>query len=131
MNSSEKILIDTDVLIDYLKGVDKAVEFIEEALVRSKCCISVITIAELNVGIRNDKEKNILSEFLEEFHIENCTLKIAEVGGLFRKNFGKSHGLGLADALIIATAKAVDAKLISLNAKHFSMFDNVILPYKK
>lgn len=131
MSSIAKLLIDTDVLVDYLKGVDKAVEFLDEALINSQCYLSTITIAELYVGVRNENEKEILDQFLNEFQTEACTIKIAEVGGLFRRDYGKSHGVGLADALIAATAKEIGAKLVSLNIKHFPMLGNVLLPYKK
>jgi len=131
MSLIAKLLVDTDVLIDYLRGTTQAVEFLEEALINSKCYLSTITIAELYVGVKDGNERKILDQFLSEFHIEACTLKIAEIGGLYRRDYGKSHGVGLADALIAATAIEIGAKLVSLNIKHFPMLNNVLLPYKK
>ena len=52
-------------------------------------------------------------------------------GGLFRRDYGKSHGVGLADALIAATAELAQATLVTLNAKHFPMLPTVLVPYQK
>lgn len=131
MNSIVKLLIDTDVLVDYLRGTSEAIEFLEEVLSHSNCHLSTITIAELYVGVRDESEREILNQFIKEFKIEECTLKIAEIGGLYRRDYGKSHGVGLADALIAATAKEIGAKLVSLNIKHFPMLNNIFSPYQK
>jgi len=57
--------------------------------------------------------------------------KTAIIGGLFRRTFLKSHGIGIADAVIAATAEAEDAILVTLNQKHFPMLSKVIVPYRK
>ena len=44
---------------------------------------------------------------------------VAQTGGLIRRDFGKSHGLGLNDALIAATAVHSKACLYTLNLKHY------------
>jgi predicted nucleic acid-binding protein len=43
----------------------------------------------------------------------------------------KSHNVGLADALIAATAESRQAALVTLNIKHFPMLANVVVPYQK
>jgi predicted nucleic acid-binding protein len=131
MSLSAKLLLDTDVLVDYLKGVPLAVAFLEEALMHSECYLSTITVAELYVGVREGRELEILDQFLSEFKIEACTPPIAKIGGLYRRDYGKSHGVGLADALIAATAMKVGARLVSLNRKHFPMLKDHLLPYQK
>jgi predicted nucleic acid-binding protein len=50
---------------------------------------------------------------------------------LFRRDYGKSHGVGLADALIAASAEMRGAVLVTLNRKHFPMLPTVIVPYQK
>jgi predicted nucleic acid-binding protein len=56
---------------------------------------------------------------------------IAVKGGLYRRDYSKSHNTGLADALIAATAEIKNAELVTLNKKHFPMLSNVIVPYQK
>src|ERR1700722_11939301 len=122
-------LIDTDVLIDYLKGHSDAVSFIEENL--SEAFLSVLTVAELYQGVRDGKERIKLARTLSEFSVLPVTQDIAERGGLFSRDFRKSHRSGLADCLIAATADSHGLSLITLNVKHYPMFEGLEAPYHK
>ena len=126
-----KCLIDTDVLVDYLRGNPKAVKFLEKAMSSSTCFISTITIAELYVGVREGKERPILDQFIQEFQVAQLHERIAQQGGIYRRDYGKSHGVGLADAIIAATADDLAARLVTLNKKHYPMLKQVHVPYHK
>ena len=56
---------------------------------------------------------------------------IAETGGLFKQQYHKSHGVGLADAIIAATSVKSDAELKTLNTKHYPMIKGLRAPYLK
>lgn len=126
-----KWLIDTDVLVDYLRGNPQATKFLENAMSSSRCAISTITIAELYVGVREGKERPILDQFIQEFHVAVMNEQIAQQGGLYRRDYGKSHGVGLADAIIAATASELNVCLVTLNKKHYPMLTLVHVPYQK
>ena len=126
---ASRLLLDSDVVVDYLRGVPEAVTYLEE---RSETLLlSAITVAELFAGVREGKERTALHAFLGAFEIVAVDREIAERGGLFRREFGKSHGVGLADALIAASATHRDAALVTLNVKHFPMLGGVEPPYRK
>jgi hypothetical protein len=57
--------------------------------------------------------------------------KIAKVGGEYRQKYFKSHGTGLADALIAATATCYSLKLTTFNARHYPMLAEVLIPYPR
>jgi predicted nucleic acid-binding protein len=122
-------LIDTDVLIDYLRGRAEAVSYLEG--LQESLLVSAVTVAELYAGVREGDERTALEEFLAAFEIVPVDQAIAVKGGLYRRDYGKSHATGLADALIAATADSRQATLVSLNAKHFPMSPNVLVPYRK
>ncbi|MDP2784257.1 MAG: type II toxin-antitoxin system VapC family toxin [Sulfurimicrobium sp.] len=124
-----KFLIDTDVLIDYLRDQQQAVVFLES--LDSPFYISAITIAELFAGVRDGDERTNLSCFLDACATIELDLVISEKGGLYRRDYGKSHGVGLADALIAATATRHDLTVVTLNGKHYPMLKNVLIPYRK
>ena len=126
---AEKLLVDTDVIIDYLRGYSKAVEYLEKQT--SALFMSTISVAELYAGIKDEEEGNILDQFIEAFDIINITVDIAVRGGLLKKNYAKSHGAGLADSLIAACAEETKSTLVTLNKNHFPMLKNLIVPYKK
>jgi predicted nucleic acid-binding protein len=123
------LLIDTDVLIDYLRGQSVAVGYLEES--NDVFLLSSISIAELYAGVREGKERDALDAFIGAFEVVSINTAIAVRGGLYRRDYGKSHGVGLADALIAASAEERNATLVSLNRKHFPMLTTVIVPYQK
>jgi predicted nucleic acid-binding protein len=126
---SARLLIDTDVLIDYLRGQAQAVAYLEDRA--ETLLVSAITVAELFAGVREGKERTALSAFLSAFEVVAVDAVIAERAGLFRRDYGRSHSTGLADALIAATAGHVQAQLVTLNRKHFPMLSDVHVPYSK
>jgi predicted nucleic acid-binding protein len=50
---SEKFLVDTDVLVDYLRGNDKAVNYIKTY--SKNTLLSAISVAELYAGVKDDE----------------------------------------------------------------------------
>jgi len=126
---AEPLLIDTDVLIDYLRGRAEAVSYLESRT--EPLLISAITVAELYAGVREGAERVALEQFLSVFNVISVDDVLAAAGGLIRRDYGKSHGVGLADAIIAATAEARKAELVTLNKKHFPMLSSVVTPYHK
>lgn len=126
---SPAFLLDTDVLIDYLRGQSDAVNYVESLV--EPILISSITVAELYSGVREGRERQTLGTFLSAFEIVLVSTEIAVKGGLYRRDFGKSHNVGLADALIAATAETRGATLVTLNLKHFPMLASAKTPYLK
>ncbi len=125
----KKRLFDTDVLIEYLRGKDEAQAYIDN--ISDAVYMSSITMAELYAGVRKGEELKKLEIFIETFEVTNLNKSIAKIGGLYRNQYKPSHGMGLADALIAATAKEIDAQLITFNTKHFPMLTDVIKPYER
>ncbi|BDA73460.1 hypothetical protein RIVM261_037260 [Rivularia sp. IAM M-261] len=93
--------------------------------------VSAITVAELYGGVREGKERKALDEFIRVFEVVPVSNEIAVKGGLYRRDYFKSHNVGLADAIIAATSDIKSASLVTLNQKHFPMLTNVIIPYRK
>ena len=125
--STGALLIDTDVLIDYLRGRPEAVEFLEGT--DARLMVSTVTIAELFAGIRGDAEGETLDTFLGAFEAVGVDAEVARAGGRYRARFGSTHGTGLADALIASSAEASAARLVTRNRKHFPMAGDVLTPY--
>lgn len=124
-------LLDTDVLIDYLHKHPKAATLFDK--LPDDCAICTISVAELHAGVREGTERDALTTLISSFTLIEVTVEIAVQGGLFRRDWGKSHSVGLNDALIAATALQSERVLLSLNGKHFPMLgkDQLVVPYKK
>ena len=124
-----KILVDTDVLIDYLRGRDEAVAMITST--DRTILISSLTVAELYAGIKGDDEEKTLEEFLGTLTVISVTSSLAKAAGRYRKQYMKSHSVGLADAVIAATAMQEGALLKTLNIKHYPMMEGLQPAYRK
>ncbi len=125
----KSFLLDTDILIDFFRGYKKAVTFVNKYSTR--ITLSSIVVAELYAGVKEGAEQIALENFVSLFRIIPVTDKIAKAGGLYKRDYGKSHGVGLADAIIAATAKAENADLKTLNIKHYPMIKSLKPVYKK
>ncbi len=123
------VLIDTDVMVDFLRGNPKAVALVKAH--SAHIILSSIVVAELYSGVRGEKELQILDALVSLFRIIPVSPELAREGGLFKNEYSKSHGVGLADAIIAASAKAEQAELKTLNVKHYPMFKGLRPPYRK
>lgn len=122
-------LLDTDVLIDYLRGVSPAAHYLES--LKTPPLISAVTVGELFVGARDRDEETKLDRFVGTFEVLPVNLAIARLGGLFRRRYRNSHGTGLADAFIAATAMEHDARLMTFNLRHYPMIEDAAEPYRR
>jgi len=126
---ARSILLDTDILVDFLRGNSKAVAFINAQSAR--IILSAIVVAELYAGVKGEAEQIVLDNFVSIFRVVPVSAEIAKVGGLYKRDFGKSHGVGLADAILAATAEAENAELKTLNRKHYPMLKGLMPAYTK
>lgn len=126
---AENLLVDTDVLIDFLRGRAEATKFLEG--LAEPPAVSAITIAELYAGVRDGKERHFLDDLADKLSVVEVDRDIAVQGGLYRRDYFGSHGIGINDAIIAATAESENRTLITLNIKHFPMLTDVVVPYQK
>lgn len=124
---TNNFLLDSNILVDYLRNRSGAVEFVDGLSNVPK--ISAITVAELYSGVREGREREILDQLISDIAVVDVDREIAVTGGLLRRRYLKSHGLEIADAIIAATAQIEGSELVTLNKKHFPMFSSVVVPY--
>jgi predicted nucleic acid-binding protein len=125
----QPILLDTDILVDFFRGYSEAVEFVNAHFAR--IILSSIVVTELYAGVKGEREQTALDSFLSIFRIVPPDLEIAKAAGLYKRDYTKSHGVGLADAILAATANAENAEFKTLNTKHYPMFKNPRPAYSK
>jgi predicted nucleic acid-binding protein len=123
------LAVDTDVLIDYLCDRPEAVAFLEGC--NRPLALSLVTVAELYMGVRQGEERRRLGAFVDAFELLPLDRQAAVQAGHWRQRYGPSHGTGLADALIAASAAAAGATLATLNRCHFPMLVHLLVPDAK
>ena len=124
----KRFLIDTDVIIEYLRGREQAVEYLES--LEGALHVSAVTVAELYSGVR-DQEQEALEQFLRAFDVVTVDQALARSAGLCRKSYQPAYGTGLADAMVAMSAKAVGATLVTFNRRHYPMADDLLVPYPR
>ena len=122
-----KILVDTNILIDQLRGLPEAVRF--GKTLPKDTALSAVTVAELLAGIRSDQQREKVAALVESYATIPLDLKTAELAGDYLRLYRKSHALDISDATIAATARIHDLALVTLNLKHFPMFPSLKQPY--
>jgi predicted nucleic acid-binding protein len=121
-------LLDTCLLIDYLRDRQEAIAFMRRQDTRP--AVSAITAAELFAGARNAAEEHRIEALCGRLLIRHVDLEIARLGGDYCRQYRHSHGVQLSDALIAATARIHEARLVTRNTRHFPMLDDIVVPYR-
>jgi len=124
-----RYLLDSDAVINYLRGIVESVTFIQELHGRGEdLCVCDIVIAEVFSGL--------LPEHREagERLLSACTFlptspAIAQQAGQWRYDFAR-RGITLAttDTLVAATAAANGATIVTSNVKDYPMPDLPVVP---
>lgn len=123
------ILVDSDVLIAHLRGVEQARDWLRQARTAGPLAASVVSIAELTGGMRSAERREVWS-LLGSLRAEPVTELVARRAGEFMRQYRRSHsGIGLADYLIAATAELRGQRLATLNVRHFPMFPDLTPPF--
>jgi len=117
-------LFDTNILIDYLNGIEVArneLAFFEQPM------ISSITWMEVMVGASSSDEEALLRDFLNRFVVLPVNMDVSERAVELRRQYR----MRLPDAIIWATALCASALLISRNTRDFPAdHPGVRVPYR-
>lgn len=116
----QKVAFDTDVLIWYLRGNEKARRFIE-LVPHQQRALSSLTFMELLQGCRNQEEARQVKAFISEniFFVIHPDEAISVRAIALLEQHAFPHGLRVVDALIAATALESGSSLATANVKHY------------
>ena len=116
------LLLDTNILIDVLRGEQAARAWLEQ---QQRPAISVITWIEVLVGYIA-QETPIVESWLESFDRLPMDQAVASLSVTLRQ----SHGLKVPDAIILATAQHHGLQLVTRNVCDFPLtLGSVLHPY--
>lgn len=123
------VLVDTSVLIDYLRGHEGAAHLLESERAAGPVHASEITRLETLAGMRIAEEtqtRSLLSILRWHAVDEAIAEKAGELG---RAWLPGHHGIDAADLAIAATTLLLHARLLTMNVRHFPMFSELTRPY--
>jgi hypothetical protein len=118
-----RLLIDTDILIEVLRG-NRAVTEELKRLRRegAELLFSPVTKAEIYAGIRSGEEE-LTALLFASFGPLVIDEEVGELAGRYLGAYGKSHGVQLGNALIGASCVKAGAKLATFDQRHYPMED--------
>jgi hypothetical protein len=117
------LLLDTNILIDVLRGEPTALAWLES---QHQTQISVVTWIEVLVGCRGG-ESEAVEAWLESFPRLPLDDRIARESVRLRQQ----HSLKVPDAIILATARCTDLTLATRNSRDFPLdLGGVVHPYR-
>lgn len=124
-----KIIVDSSIVIDYLRGGKKWEDFLSFAKSEEdvQLYLPTIVIFELYSGTSPKRAKKLqeMIYFISQFQRIDLDENIARVAGeLFRNT---KHRIGAADYIIAASAIQINAAVLTLNKKHFEQIPNILI----
>lgn len=127
-----RFLVDTDIIINYLKGGENAWDFLMKIIdEKASGFFSVITEAELLSGSRNADDESAIYSILDYMEAIEVERNIAVTAGKLRQKYYAAYRTELPDAIIAATANEYELVLATANEKHFNMFKEIKTEYIK
>ncbi len=122
-------LVDTSVLIDYLRGDPQASQALDRRRESGRLHASEITRLEVLAGMR-PAEAEPTRSLLQTLIWHPVDGQVAEMAGELGRRWLPSHGsIDGADLAIAATAIMTGSELLTRNVKHFPMFEGLAVPY--
>jgi predicted nucleic acid-binding protein len=117
------MLIDTCLFIEHFRGNTAVSMFLSQHA--GSMHVSAITDMELAQGVRNKQELQTYYKLLKVLKIELIEINepISTLAREWVRQYGLSHNLNLADALIAATAKHSQLTLYTNNIRDFQFLD--------
>lgn len=122
-------LIDTSVLVDYLRGHQRAADLLERERAAAPLHASEMTRLEILAGMRPNEEEGTRSLLLTLVWHPVDSEVAEEAGALGRRWLPTHRAIDGADLAIAATAIRTGARLLTRNVRHFPMFANLRAPY--
>jgi predicted nucleic acid-binding protein len=114
-----KLVVDTSILIDYLRGGDRWAQLVREMKDEGEYYIPTIVIFEL-FSERSSKEQHKseeIQEFITRFQQIQLTESIATRAGKIFRDITKN--IDIADYIIASSALEINGTVVTLNKKHF------------
>jgi predicted nucleic acid-binding protein len=121
-----RLLCDTSVLVDFLRGDSRAVSLLTQAAADGDQLWGVVvTRTELLAGMRS-RERRPTQALLDSLRWRQIDLELADRAGDLARRHRRSHpGVDVADYLIAAGVELLGATLLTQNVRHFPMFPDL------
>lgn len=121
------VVFDTSVLIDILRNDTAALAYVRSVQEVPAC--SEVTRVEVMRGLRS-AERAAAEQLFRALRWVPVDEPVARRAGEFGRRWDRHRpGVSLADLVVAATAREIEAELATTNVRHFPMFEGLQPPY--
>ncbi|GAB4401738.1 MAG: hypothetical protein OHK0052_25140 [Anaerolineales bacterium] len=126
------ILLDTDVMIDVLRGYEPAIAWLQ-SIQDEEIGLPGLVVMELLQGCKNAQEQRKLQKQIKAISVFWATEQDCMRAMTSYAAFHLSHQLGILDSLIGETAIGLGAQLATFNLKHYQALNalRTLQPYPR
>ena len=118
-------VVDTGILIDFLRGDDRARMALEQAAANGDLWGVVVTRAEVISGMRS-QERAATMRLLDQLAWLEIDTALADAAGKLARMWRRAlPGVDIVDYLIAAGTDRLGARLLSVNVRHFPMLEGL------
>jgi tRNA(fMet)-specific endonuclease VapC len=126
------IIVDTDIIIDYLKKAQPGADILKKHYLSTRINITSITLYELLCGVQKSGNERLINRLLRYVTVvpldEASARKAAALHYALKC---KGMDIGVKDSLIAGICEAHKLPLLTRNIKHFSRVPGIkLLPLK-
>ncbi len=115
-----KVCVDTDIIIDHLRGKGPGVKIFEDIITRNDPFTTCINRFELLCGARGDEEIAIIENCLTGFEILSFdNMSSYETARIYNELKGQGQLIGIRDIMIAGTAFANNLSFATKNIREF------------
>ena len=125
------VLVDTPVIVNHLRGDPRALEVLKELFdAEERVWAATPTRTEVLAGIRPD-ERDPMAQLFEILSWVEVDIAVADAAGALAGRYQRSHsGIDTTDYVIAAAALSIGARLVTLNVRHYPMFEGLEPAYR-
>lgn len=123
-------IADTDVLIDFLAGVEPAAGQVAHELERGTLCTTAVSRFELLCGVRGARQEAAVKELLAAIVTLPLDEEAADRAAKVQRSLERSGApIGMADSLIAGIVLARGGVLLTRNRRHFERIGDLHLAH--
>jgi tRNA(fMet)-specific endonuclease VapC len=122
------IIVDTDIIIDYLKKRQPGAELLKKSYLKYRICVTSITVYELIYGVQKSRKVDLINRLLRYVTVipldEISAIKAAALHYALKS---KGMDIGVKDSFIAGICEAHNMPLLTSNVRHFGRIPSLKL----
>lgn len=122
------IVIDTDVVIDFLNGKAARQDMVRRAIAEGEAAVTAVTRYELMSGAKSLRAREAINALLQPVRTLQLDAAAADEAALIRRTLeAQGETIGNSDSLVAGIVRLHGCPLLTRNKKHFERVEGLAL----